>query len=209
MAAKTYYYARVSSASQNLSRQLKAFLQDGADEHDIIAEKASGKDFARPEYMAMKEHMLRAGDTLVVMSLDRLGRNKQGIKDELEYYRRHDIRVRILDLPTSNFKPANGQEWILDMVNNIIIEVLASEAEQERKTIRERQAQGIAIAKAAGKFKGGHPKHIDEEKFNELYRLYTERKITKAKMAAELGVSRPTMDRILKRKGLMLGTNHN
>ncbi|WP_035786888.1 recombinase family protein [Butyrivibrio sp. XPD2002] len=202
MAAKTYYYARVSSTSQNLSRQIEAFKQDGADEHDIITEKKSGKDLDRPEYQAMKYHMLREGDTLVVMSLDRLGRNKNDIKGELEYYRSHNIRVRILDIPTTNFKPAEGQEWILDMVNNILVEVLASQAEQERLTIRKRQAEGIAIAKAAGKYKGGQPKQIDEEKLSELYKAYMTRKISKSKMAMELGVSRPTMDKILERRHL-------
>lgn len=141
------------------------------------------------------------------MSLDRLGRNKQAIKDELEYYRKINIRVRILDLPTSNFKPAKGQEWILDMVNNILIEVLSSQAEQERLTIRKRQSEGIAIAKVQGKYKGGHEKKIDEEKFEILYAMYTSRKISKSRMAKELNISRPTMDKILIRKGLMPASN--
>ena len=195
MASKTFYYARVSSTSQNLARQIEAFKADGADEHDIITEKRSGKDMDRPEYLALRNHMLRSGDTLVIMSLDRLGRNKQAIKDELEYYRKNNIRVRILDLPTSNFKPAKGQEWILDMVNNILIEVLSSQAEQERLTIRKRQSEGIAIAKVKGKYKGGHEKKIDEEKFEILYAMYTSRKISKSRMAKELNVSRPTMNK--------------
>lgn len=203
MASKTFYYARVSSTSQNLARQIEAFKADGADEHDIITEKRSGKDMDRPEYLALRNHMLRSGDTLVIMSLDRLGRNKQAIKDELEYYRKNNIRVRILDLPTSNFKPAKGQEWILDMVNNILIEVLSSQAEQERLTIRKRQSEGIAIAKVKGKYKGGHEKKIDEEKFEILYAMYTSRKISKSRMAKELNVSRPTMNKILARKGLI------
>ena len=155
MAAKTYYYARVSSDGQNLSRQVEAFKADGADDDRyIIKEKQTGRDFERPAYQAMKTQMLREGDTLVVTSLDRLGRNKSGIKEELEYYKKHDIRVRILDLPTSNVSVGEGQEWILDMVNNVIIEVLASIAEQERITIRKRQAEGIAIAKAEEKLLG-------------------------------------------------------
>lgn len=207
MASKTFYYARVSSTSQNLARQIEAFKADGADEHDIITEKRSGKDMDRPEYLALRNHMLRSGDTLVIMSLDRLGRNKQAIKDELEYYRKNNIRVRILDLPTSNFKPAKGQEWILDMVNNILIEVLSSQAEQERLTIRKRQSEGIAIAKVKGKYKGGHEKKIDEEKFEILYAMYTSRKISKSRMAKELNVSRPTMNKILARKGLIPGSD--
>ncbi len=198
--AKTYYYARVSSASQNLDRQIEAFKNDGANERDIITEKKSGKDMDREQYQMMKNYLLRPGDTLVIMSLDRLGRNKQAIKDELDYYKKNDIRVRILDLPTSNFKPAEGQEWILDMVNNILIEVLASQAEQERLTIRKRQREGIELAKAAGKYKGGHEKKIDEELYADLYGKYMVRQMTKTEMAKQLGISRPTLDKIMKRQ---------
>ena len=201
MAAKTYYYARVSSDGQNLSRQVEAFKADGADDDRyIIKEKQTGRDFERPAYQAMKTQMLREGDTLVVTSLDRLGRNKSGIKEELEYYKKHDIRVRILDLPTSNVTVGEGQEWILDMVNNVIIEVLASIAEQERITIRKRQAEGIAIAKAEGKYTGGHEKKIDDDLFEKLYTGYMRRELTKKDFARQLGVSRPTLDKILQRK---------
>lgn len=203
MAAETFYYARVSSSSQNPARQLDAFKKNGnPDDHHIYIDKYSGKTMDRPKYQAMK-NTLRSGDTLVVMSLDRLGRNKQQIKDELEYYRKNDIRVRILDLPTSNIDPKPGQEWITDMVNNIIIEILASQAEQERLTIRERQAQGIAIAKAEGKYQGRQRKQIDEDLFGKLFQQYCADKISKAEMARQLGVSRPTMNKILQRKGLL------
>lgn len=198
MAVKTCYYARISSASQDLSSQIEAFRKDGADDHNIITEKKSGKNANYSEYQAMKERMLRPGDTLVVASLSCLGQNKHAVKDELEYYKKHDIRVRILDLPTSNFKPAPGQEWILDMVNNIIIEVLASQVEQERLTIRKRQAEGIAIAKAKGKYKGRQPMMLDRKKFEDLYQQYMNRKITKTEMAKQLGISRPTLDRRIK-----------
>lgn len=208
MASKNFYYARVSSTSQNLARQIEAFKKDGADDRDIITEKKSGKNIAdRPEYLALRNHMLREGDTLVVMSLDRLGRNKNEIKQELQYYKDHKIRVRILDLPTSNVKTEPGQEWIIEMVNNLLIEVLSSMAEQERITIRKRQMEGIAIAKAEGKFKGSKPHPIDEEKFKALYQQYASRNISKAEMARQLGVSRPRMDRILQRKGLLKKKN--
>jgi len=200
--ARTYYYARVSSTSQSLSRQIEAFIADGADERNIITEKKSGATMDRPQYKLLKEHLLRNGDTLVIMSLDRLGRNKEDIKNELSYYKEHHIRVRILDLPTTNISVSKDQEWIAEMVNNILIEVLASQAEHERKVIRERQAQGIDIAKAEGKYHGRRPKPVDEEKLATLYQQYVTRKISKTKMAEELSVSRPTLDRILCRKGL-------
>ena len=204
MDKRTYYYARVSSKSQNLARQIEAFKKDGANDHDIITEQQSGKNMDRPEYQAMKTHMLRPGDTLVVMSLDRLGRNKEAIKEELRYNKEHHIRVRILDLPTTNINVPQNQEWVIDVVNNILIEVLSAMAEQERLTIRKRQAEGIAIAKKAGKYKGKPPLKIDEDKLRKLFDDYKVRKITKVKMAKELGISRPTLNRVLDRYGLKI-----
>ena len=86
---------------------------------------------------------LRKGDTLVITSLDRLSRNKENIKQELQWFHDHGIRLKILDLPTSMIEVPSGQEWILDMITNILVEVLASIAEQERITIRKRQREGI------------------------------------------------------------------
>ncbi len=195
MASRTYYYARVSSESQNLARQIDAFMKDGADERNIITEKKSGKNVAdRPAYLALKEQLLREGDTLVIMSLDRLGRNKNEIKQELQYYKDHCIRVRILDLPTSNIKVNDDQKWIVDMVNNLLIEVLSSMAEQERITIRKRQAEGIAAAQARGVYRRPHKAYkVDTEKFSRLYADYQAGDTTVAAMARELGVSRQTV----------------
>ena len=131
MSSKTYGYARVSSKEQHLDRQLDALVKFGVPERDIITDKASGKDFDRPGYIALKTRILREGDTLVIKDLDRLGRNKQQIKEELEFYKQTGIRVKILNLPTTL---ENG--WVLDMVNNILIEVLGTIAEQERLTIK-------------------------------------------------------------------------
>ncbi len=203
MEAKTYYYARVSSKSQNLDRQIDAFLKDGADEHDILTEKASGKDMARETYRLLKDHLLRRGDTLVITSLDRLGRNKEQIKNELHELKEKGVRVRILVIPTTNISVNEGQEWIIDMVNTILIEVLASQAEQERLTIRKRQAEGIALAKAAGKYKGGKEKEIDPELFDFLLHRYQHRQISKKEMAEKLHISQSTLDRLFKKKGLM------
>ena len=131
MEARTYYYARVSSQDQNLARQLDAFRQMGADERDIITDKQSGKDLKRAGYQALKTAMLRRGDTLVVKSLDRLSRSKADIKAELEYFRENGIRVKVLDLPTTMMEIPEGQGWVFDMVNNILIEVLGTIAQQE------------------------------------------------------------------------------
>lgn len=208
MASHTYYYARVSSTSQNLSRQIEAFKQDGmTDEHDLVTDKASGKNLDRPGYQMLKNQLLKTGDTLVVMSLDRLGRSKDDIKGELQYYKDQGIRVRILDLPTTSIKVSEDQQWIIDMVDNLLIEVLASMAQQERLTIRKRQAEGIAIAKAQGKYHGRQPKKYDEQLFNELYEQFRTRKLSKKNMAERLGLSVSTLNRIIQRKGLVVSQN--
>lgn len=137
-----YFYARVSTKGQNLARQI-----DASDALTGIAErfcdKQSGKSFDRPEYQRMKS-ILAAGDEVIVKSLDRLGRNKEETKSELAWFRKHGVIVRVMDLPTTMIEFPVGQEWVLEMVNNILFEVLSAIAEQERNTIRKRQAEGIA-----------------------------------------------------------------
>ena len=101
LATMEFGYARVSTSHQNTDRQIEALLEYGIPERNIIVDKQSGKDFERVGYLALKNTMLRAGDTLVIKELDRLGRNKQMIKEELEWLKAHEIRVKILNVPTS------------------------------------------------------------------------------------------------------------
>lgn len=142
---KTVGYARVSSREQNLDRQLLALGQYVPDDM-IVTDKASGKNLDRPGYQSLKIGIgkLVKGDTLYIKSLDRLSRNKEDAKKELQYFSSIGVRVKILDLPTTMASIPDGQDWVLDMINNILIEVLASIAENERRTIRERQAEGLA-----------------------------------------------------------------
>lgn len=183
MESRTFYYARVSSREQNLDRQIAAFAAMGAQERDIVTDKESGKDLNRTGYTALKTTMLRRGDTLVIKSLDRLSRNKSDIKQELEYFKNNGIRLKVLDLPTTLIELPEGQEWVFDMVNNILIEVLASIAQQERETIKKRQAEGIAAAKEKGKHLG-RPALIYPENWNEVYSAWKAKEIT-AKTAME------------------------
>lgn len=184
MDSRTYYYARVSTKEQNLQRQLDAFAALGANERDIITDKESGKDLDRVGYKALKNTILRRGDTLVIKSLDRLSRNKADIKNELQYYRDNGIRVKVIDLPTTMLDLPDGQEWVFEMVNNILIEVLGTIAEQERTTIRKRQAEGIEAAKKSGK-KFGRPSIQYPDNWNEVYSDWKAGKIT-AKTAMEI-----------------------
>lgn len=183
MDSRTYYYARVSSKEQNLDRQIAAFKSLGAQERDIISDKESGKDLNRTGYTAVKNAMLRKGDTLVVKSLDRLSRNKSDIKNELQFFKDNGIRLKVIDLPTTMMELPEGQEWVFEMVNNILIEVLGTIAEQERETIRKRQAEGIEAAKANGKTLG-RPALTFPANWNEVYSSWKAGEIT-AKVAME------------------------
>ena len=184
MDSRTYYYARVSSKEQNLDRQIAAFKALGASDREIIADKESGKDLERVGYQALKNAMLRRGDTLVVKSLDRFSRNKADIHNELRYFKENGIRLKVIDLPTTMMDLPEGQEWVFDMVNNILIEVLGTIAEQERETIRKRQAEGIEAAKAKGK-KFGRPALEFPTNWNKVYASWKSGEIT-AKTAMEL-----------------------
>lgn len=139
-------YARVSSREQNLTRQIDALMKYVPEEM-IVTDKASGKDLNRPGYQSLKVGIgkLVAGDTLYVKSLDRLSRNKEEAKQELQYFASIGVRVKVLDIPTTMIDIPDGQEWIINMLNNILIEVLASIAENERLTIKQRQAEGLAV----------------------------------------------------------------
>lgn len=189
--SRTYYYARVSSREQNLDRQLAAFAAMGASERDIITDKESGKDLDRSGYTALKAAMLRRGDTLVVKSLDRLSRSKADIKNELQYFKDNGIRLKVLDLPTTLVEYPAGQEWVLDMVNNILVEVLASIAQQERETIHQRQAEGIAAAKAKGKHLG-RPKAQKPDNWNEVIARWKSGEITAVEAMRQTGLKRST-----------------
>ena len=184
MDRRTYYYARVSSKEQNLDRQISAFKALGATDREIITDKESGKNLDRAGYQALKNTILRKGDTLVIKSLDRLSRNKTDIHNELQYFKDNEIRLKVIDLPTTMLDLPEGQEWVFEMVNNILIEVLGTIAEQERATIKKRQAEGIAAAKEKGK-KLGRPALTFPDNWDEVYSSWKGGEIT-AKRAMEL-----------------------
>lgn len=188
---RTFYYARVSSREQNLDRQLAAFAALGASERDIITDKESGKDLDRSGYNALKAAILRRGDTLVVKSLDRLSRNKADIKNELQYFKDNGIRLKVLDLPTTMMDCPAGQEWVWDMVNNILIEVLGTIAQQERETTHSRQTEGIAAAKAKG-VTFGRPKAEKPENWDTVMELWRSGSITAKKAMEMAGLKRTT-----------------
>ncbi len=195
---RKFGYARVSTEEQNLDRQILA-LREYVKEENIIVDKASGKNFQRPGYQALKGVMgLRKGDTLYIMSLDRLSRNKNDIKEELQWFKNNNINLRILELPTSMIELPNEQQWIGEMVTNILIEVMSSMAERERMEIRRRQKQGIEAAKLKGKHLG-RPRIKMPDNFDEIYALWKKEEITAKEAMEILNIKSNTFYRFVKK----------
>lgn len=195
---RVFGYARVSSTGQNLDRQIVALESAGVKADNIVCDKVSGENLDRQGYNALKSSLgLRSGDVLVIKSLDRLSRNKNDIKQELEWFKQNKIRLKVIDLPTTMIEIDNN-EWIIEMINNIIIEVLSSIAEQDRVTIKQRQKEGIAVAKLKGKHLGRPKVLIDEKEFARVYALWKDDKITAKSAMRELELSKTTFYALVK-----------
>lgn len=184
-------YARVSSTGQNLDRQINA-LKKHVPAENIVTDKISGKNLARPGYQALKGPLgLRQGDTLVICSLDRLSRSKADIKAELIWFKENGIRLMVLDLPTTMMALPEEQNWIQEMVNNVMVEVLSSMAEQERLVIRQRQREGIDAAKKAGKHLG-RPRIQKPENWEEVYKKWRDGEVTARQAMVMCGIKKGT-----------------
>ncbi|WP_356471990.1 recombinase family protein, partial [Streptomyces sp. NPDC006446] len=144
-------YARVSSKEQNLDRQLEA-LQDVS---KVFSDKASGQSTERPQLQAMLTY-LHEGDIVVVTELDRLGRNNKELTELMNQIQQKGATLEVLNLPSMT---GIEDDNLRRLINNLMIELYKYQAESERKRIKERQAQGIAIAKQRGRFKGRKKKY--------------------------------------------------
>lgn len=188
-------YVRVSSKDQNESRQISSMNDEQVDK--IYTDKQSGKDFDRTEYQKMIND-LQEGDVLILHSLDRLGRNYDEIIDQWKKITKEiKADIKVLDMPlldtTTTQNDLTGK-FLADMV----LQVLSYVAAIERDNIRKRQAEGIAVAKAQGKYKGGTKKKVDKELFLENKAKFDNGELTKVQFAKNMGVSRPTLDNLLK-----------
>ncbi|HDR7461841.1 TPA: recombinase family protein [Bacillus toyonensis] len=190
MTGINFGYMRVSTKEQNLDRQYEALKGYVTDDKYIYSDKASGKDMEREGFQNMLKAM-RKGDTLYIKSIDRLGRNKQQIKEYLEYFKKEGIRVKIIDLPTTMQDIPTGQEWVIDMINNIIIEVYTTLAQQERETIKQRQREGIDVAKAKGKHLGRPVMELPKE-WGKLYKQWKAGKMTAVAFMKEVDMKKAT-----------------
>lgn len=190
MAGLTFGYIRVSSKEQNEQRQIVALKEhcNNLEDKNIYMDKQSGKDFQRKQYQELKK-IVRKDDVIIVQSLDRLGRNKDMIKQELKELKEKGVRVKILNIPTSLIELDDNKTWLLDMINNILVEVLGAMAEEERNTIRQRQAEGIEIAKKQGKYKGREKGTFktDMKKFKKIHKQVQAGQITVIQAVELLG----------------------
>lgn len=184
-----YGYVRVSTKEQNEARQLIAMREFGVDEQHVYVEKQSGKDFNRPQYKRLFRK-LKAGDTLVIKSIDRLGRNYDEI---IEQWRRitkeKQTAIVVLDMPLLDTR--QGRDLMGTLIADIVLELLSYVAEMEREFIKQRQAEGIAAAKARGVRFGAKP--MVKPVGYEVYLAKWQRGEISARAAAKaLNVTHPT-----------------
>lgn len=195
MTTRKYGYCRISDKDQNEARQIKAMADAGVDDRFVLVDKQSGKNFDRPQYQILK-NALREGDLLIIKSIDRLGRNYKEIIKEWQYITQEikaDIKVLDMDLLDTTLH----KDLLGTFISDLILQVLAYVAEQERDNIKTRQAEGIAVAKAQGKHLG-RPKAVMPEEFGLVYKQWRDGTITAKNAMEELNLKRTTFYELVK-----------
>lgn len=196
MAGNVYGYARVSTREQNLDRQLDALSSFGVDDTAVFADHASGKDFERPAWVRLIQ-TLEPGDVLVIKSIDRLGRNYEEILEEWRAITRgRQASIVVLDMPLLDTRREHeGITGVL--IADIVLQLLSYVAQVERESIRQRQAEGIAAAKARG-VKFGRPRKARPQSYVSVRESYLAGFLTRAQAASQMGISISTFDKWLK-----------
>lgn len=192
-----YGYVRVSTTTQNVDRQLDEMFKQGLDEKQIYIDKQSGKDFERPNYQKMKKR-LKENDLLIIKSIDRLGRNYEMIIEEWSSITK-DIKadIVVLDFPLLDTRTDN-KNLVGKFISDIVLQVLSFVAQNERENIRQRQAEGIKIAKEKGIHMGRPPYQITSN-FIQVFKSYCNKEITSVVAASLLNISRGTFIKYVKR----------
>lgn len=190
MKNEVYGYIRVSTKEQNIERQLIALLAEGIKRQNIYIDKQSGKNFQRPAYMEMLRHV-HENDLIIIKSIDRLGRNYQEIVEQWQFITKEKMAdIRIIDMPlldTTKTKDLMGT-----FISDVILQLLSFVAENERDNIRQRQAEGIAAAKAKG-VQFGRPVIPMPDNFADLYEKWDTGCISLAEFAKSCHVGRSTI----------------
>ena len=190
-----YGYIRVSTKAQKIDRQYEEIKQFGIDDKYIYVDKESGKDFDRTNYQKLIKR-IKKDDLLVVKSIDRLGRNYHMILDEWSYITKVKCAdIKVLDMPLLDTR-IEGKNLVGKFISDIVLQVLSFVAENERNNIRERQAEGIRIAKEKG-VRFGRPKASTPSNTSEILNKYINHEITNVEAAKLIGVSRGTFFRLV------------
>ena len=191
----TYGYVRVSSRDQNEDRQLDALRGMEIEERNIFIDKQSGKDFERPQYKRLV-WKVRREDLICIKSIDRLGRNYTEIQEQWRYLTKEKgADIVVLDMPLLDTR--RGKDLMGTFLSDIVLQVLSFAAENERTNIRQRQAEGIAAAKARG-VRFGRPQIIMPEYFGKTVRSWERKEITVEEAVRRCGVSESTFYRRLR-----------
>lgn len=190
-----YGYARVSTTNQNLDRQLDELSKKGIEEKYIYTDKESGKDFNRTNYRKLCRK-LKPGDVLFIKSIDRLGRNYNMVLDEWRYLtKERSIDIVVIDMPLLDTR-IEGKNLVGKFIADVVLQVLSFVAENERETMKQRQAEGIRMAKLRG-VKFGRPAISTPKNFDEIVNLFLNKEVS-SKQAIEMsGLSRGTFYRKL------------
>lgn len=202
MSSTTYGYARVSSRDQNFARQLDALAAFGVSPQNVFADRASGRDFERPSWQLLMG-ALAADDVLVVKSIDRLGCNYDEILQKWHLITREmGAAIVVLDMPLLDTRTrADGITGAF--ISDLVLQILSYVAQVERENIKQRQAEGIAAAKARG-VRFGRPQIERPQGYARARKLYLQGRITRARAADQLGVCVSTFDRWLRQDGQLL-----
>ena len=193
-----YAYIRVSTKQQKIDRQYEEIKAFNIDDTNIYIDKESGKDFDRTNYQKLIKR-IKKDDLLIVKSIDRLGRNYKMILDEWAYITKtKEADIKVLDMPLLDTR-IEGKNLVGKFISDIVLQVLSFVAENERNNIRERQAEGIRIAKEKG-IQFGRPKASTPPNTNEILDKYINHEITNTEAAELLDVSRGTFFRLVKER---------
>lgn len=202
-----YGYHRTSTTDQHLDRGITE-ITEYCNSHNIslvkiFTDQQTGKNFNRPRYQVMKEDVLRNGDILIITELDRLGRNKRDTMKEIQYFKEHDIRLMVLELPTTLIDLSSMKEitakMMLECINNMMLELYASMAQAEIQKKEKRQAEGILEMKKRGEWERyGRPKVMDFATFSKNYERVLKGEVKPFELIDELGLTKPTYYRYKK-----------
>jgi len=203
-------YHRTSTREQHLDRGI-AEIKKYCEEHQIslykkkvYTDQQTGKNFDRPRYMMLKDEILESCDVLIISELDRLGRNKEATLAELRYFKDHNIRVMILEIPTTLqdlSKMDNGMAYmIMETINNMLIELYATIAHAEMVKREKRQREGIDAMKARGEWERyGRPREMSPDSFAEQYAAVERNELRPFELMRKLGLTKPTFYRYKKK----------